>query len=56
MKHHSPNIIEILRSTLERLEKRVRLCPDDPALRELRRQVLRLIVELEVERSRRPAV
>lgn len=55
MKSRSPNIIEVLRSTLERLEKKVELRPDDPALRELRRQVLRIIVELEVERTRRPA-
>ena len=53
--HHSPNIIEVLRSTLERLEKRMQLRPDDPALRELKHQVLRVIVELEVERTRRPA-
>jgi len=53
--HRSPNIIEILRSTLERVEKNAALSPDDPALQELRRMILRMIVELEIERDKRSA-
>ena len=55
MDHRSPNIIEVLRSTLERVEQSVALSPDDPALKELRRLILRLIVELEIERDKRSA-
>jgi len=55
LNHRSPNIIEILRSTLERVEKNVALSPDDPALQELRRMILRTIVELEIERDKRAA-
>jgi hypothetical protein len=51
----SPSLVEILRSTLARVERSVDLSPDDPALAELRSLVLRLIAELEVAKARRAA-
>lgn len=55
MEKVSPNIVEILRSTLARVEQSTDLAPDDPARAELRHLVVRLIAELEVEKTRKTA-
>jgi hypothetical protein len=51
----SPSLLEILRSTLARVEQSADLAPDDPALVQLRRLVLRLIAELEVAKTQKIA-
>lgn len=51
----SPSLVEILRSTLARVEQSADLSPDDPAMVKLRRLVLRLIAELEVAKTRKAA-
>jgi hypothetical protein len=53
MKKVSSNLIEDLRSTLLRVEKE--LSPDDPALIEYRRAVLRLITDLEIGKTQEVA-
>jgi hypothetical protein len=50
----SPNLTELLRSTLRRLEQSERLSPDDPALREIKNAILRSIAELELARDQAP--
>jgi hypothetical protein len=47
----SPSLIEVLRSTLERLEQHEDLASDDPALAELKGFILRTITELEVTKT-----
>jgi hypothetical protein len=44
------NLIEVLRKTLERLEEHEELNPNDPAVIELKRHLLRIIAELEIAR------
>jgi hypothetical protein len=51
----SPSLVEILRSTLARVEQSADLSPDDPAVVKLRNLVLRLIAELEVAKTRKTA-
>jgi hypothetical protein len=51
----SPNLIEILRSTLARVEQTANLRPNDPAVIQLRHAVLSLITELEIEKTRKAA-
>jgi hypothetical protein len=51
----SPRLVEILRSTLARVEQSADLSPDDPALVKLRDFVLHLIAELEVTKTRKAA-
>jgi hypothetical protein len=51
----SPRLVEILRSTLARVEQSADLSPDDPALVKLRDFVLHLIAELEVAKTRKAA-
>jgi hypothetical protein len=52
----SPSLIEVLRSTLNRLEQSEEISSNDPAMAELRGSILRTIAELEVVRIRRPAL
>jgi hypothetical protein len=47
----SPALIQLLRSTLQRLEESSGLDPDDPKLIEFKNSILRAIAELEVQRS-----
>jgi hypothetical protein len=47
----SPSLIEVLRSTLQRLEQHEDLASDDPALAELKGSILRTIAELEVTKA-----
>jgi hypothetical protein len=47
----SPSLIEVLRSTLNRLEQHEDLASDDPALAELKGSILRTITELEVTKT-----
>jgi hypothetical protein len=47
----SPSLIEVLRSTLNRLEQHEDLASDDPALAELKGSILRTITELEVTKA-----
>jgi hypothetical protein len=47
----SPSLIEVLRSTLTRLEQHEDLASDDPALAELKGSILRTITELEVTKT-----
>jgi hypothetical protein len=51
----SPGLVDILRSTLARVEQSADLSPDDPAFVKLRNSVLRLIAELEVAKTRKAA-
>jgi hypothetical protein len=51
----SPRLVEILRSTLARVEQSADLSTDDPALVKLRDFVLHLIAELEVAKTRKAA-
>ncbi len=46
------NLVELLRSTLRHLEEAEHLCPDDPALQEVKSSILRSIAELELARER----
>ena len=47
----SPQLVELLRSTLQRLEQLEGLRPDDPALQEVRRSILRSLAELECSKE-----
>ena len=51
----SPTLIELLLSTLQKVERTECLRPDDPALRQLRRTILRVIADLETDKEQRPA-
>jgi hypothetical protein len=51
----SPSLVEILLSTLARVEQSADLSPDDPSVVQLRRWVLRVIAELEVAKTRKIA-
>lgn len=50
----SPSVVEVLRSTLKRLETTEELASDDPALAGLKESVLSKITELEVARTPKP--
>jgi hypothetical protein len=50
----SPNLVQILRSTLLRLEQSREFSPDDLALREFKRSVLRLIADLQLRKESKP--
>ena len=53
----TPSLIDVLRSTLERVEQSVKLTPDDPALREFKRHIPRMIAENRGNRKQpRPVV
>jgi hypothetical protein len=41
-------LLELLRSTLERVEAKQRLAPEDPALIDLKRSIVLMIAELEL--------
>ena len=47
----SPNLVQILRSTLQRLEQSREFASDDLALREFKRSVLRLIADLQLRKE-----
>jgi len=47
----SPNLVQILRSTLRRLEQSTEFSSDDLALRELKHSVLRLIADLQLRKE-----
>jgi hypothetical protein len=51
MMQSSPGLIEVLRSTLEQLERSPERRHDDAAMRELESSILRAIAELEVKKS-----
>ena len=48
----SPGLIEILRSTLVRVEQKLGLSPHDSAVVELRHSIVRMITELEIAKAR----
>ena len=48
----SPGLIEILRSTLARVEQKLGLSPNDNAVIELRHSIVRMITELEIAKAR----
>ena len=50
----SPSVVEILRSTLKRLETTEELASDDPALAGLKESVLSKIIELEMAKTTKP--
>lgn len=50
----SPSLVEVLRSTLKRLEQNEDLASDDPALAELKGTIVRAITEMEVGKTPRP--
>ena len=47
----SPTLIQLLRSTLRRLEENSGLDSNDPKLVEFKNSILRAIAELEIQRS-----
>jgi hypothetical protein len=47
-KPRTPDLIELLRRTLEQLEKSQHLPPDDPKLIELKRAIVSAIAELRI--------
>lgn len=49
------DLIDVLRLTLEQLEKSESLNPDDKSLKELRSSIARTIAELEVAKARKSA-
>lgn len=53
MPYSSPALMGILRSTMERLEQRIDLDPDDPNLRHFKKSLLLAIAELEEQKSTR---
>jgi hypothetical protein len=50
----SPSVVEVLRSTLKRIETTEELASDDPALTGLKESVLSKIIELEVAKTPKP--
>lgn len=48
-KDHLPILLEVVRSTLDRLRQEEELAPDDPALREIKSRILRTIARRERE-------
>lgn len=49
---NSPSLVDLLRSTLRRLEEADNLDPNDPTLIELKNTILRSIAELELRRHK----
>ena len=49
----SPNLVEVLRSTLENLEKSTAFSPDYAALHEFKRSIVRLIADLQLRKERK---
>ncbi len=45
---HTPDLIHLLRQTLERLQETQDLLPNDPALLELKRSIVSAIAELKI--------
>ncbi len=55
MTEASPNLVNVLRSTLEHLKKSEELASDDPALAQLKGSLLSNITELEVAKTAKAA-
>lgn len=51
MLQSSPTLVEVLRSTLRRLEDAPDIDPNDPKLQEFKTMILRSIAELEVRKA-----
>lgn len=49
-----PTLIQALRQTLERIQEREQLTPDDPALLRLKQSIISSITELEMEKPSDP--
>ena len=49
----SPTLLQVLSSTLQRLEEARELSPDDPALQEFKRSILRLMADLQMKKESR---
>ena len=49
----SPNLMEVLRSTLESLERSTEVSYDDSALQEFKRSLLRTIADLQLRMERK---
>jgi len=47
----SPGLITALQSTLRQLEQTEEMTPEDPALVELKRSIVRVMAELEVKKA-----
>lgn len=52
----TPSLIEMLRTTLRRLEENEEIDPADPALLELKNSILRAIGEMELKKMSRSKV
>ena len=52
MRRFAPNLVEMLRSTLLKLQESIELDPHDPALQRLKSALLRHLAELEMSRAR----
>ena len=50
----SPNLMEVLRSTLESLERSTEVNHDDAALQEFKRTLLRMIADLQLRKDNKP--
>jgi hypothetical protein len=51
----TPDLVQLLKETLKRLEQTEELQPNDPALVELKQSIVRTIAELEVAKSGKSA-
>lgn len=51
MRRFAPNLVEMLRSTLRKLQESIDLDPHDPALQHLKSALLRDLAELEMSRA-----
>lgn len=47
----TPSLAEILRTTLECVERDMEVSPDDPALRHLKQAILYLLADLEIRKD-----
>jgi hypothetical protein len=50
----SPTLVEVLRSTIVRVEQSADLHPDDPAIVELKSSIVRSVTELEIAKLQKP--
>jgi len=50
MRSDAPNLVQVLEDTLKRIQRTSELAPDDPAMVELERSLVRAIAELELQR------
>jgi hypothetical protein len=47
----TPSLAEILRNTLECIERDMEITPDDPALTRLKQAILRTLADLEIRKA-----